>query len=57
MKEYVGGFEISVYSFDLMEALEAVDNLFEKEGGLIFSQPLLFVQILLQFSPVAQFHY
>lgn len=56
VQEYVGRLEVPMHGVDLVQSLEAIDDLFEEGGGLIFCEPALVLEVLLQFPPVAQLH-
>jgi len=56
MDKYVGDFEVSMHSIDLMKPSEAIEDLFQKGGGLILCQSLFCIKVLFQIASVAKLH-
>ena len=56
MDKYVGDFEVSMHSIDLMKPSEAVEDLFQKGGSLILCQSLFFMKVSFQIISVAKLH-
>lgn len=56
MEEHVGHFEVPMHGINLVEALEAVDDLLEESGGLVLGQPVLLLEVFLEIPAVAVLH-
>lgn len=56
MQENVGDLEIAMHSFDLVQSLKAINELFEEVGCLVLCQSFLFLQIFLEIASIAVLH-
>lgn len=56
MEEHVCHFEVPMHGIDLVQALEAVDDLLEEGGGLVLRQSMLLLEVFLEIPAVAVLH-
>jgi hypothetical protein len=56
MKQDIGNLKISVHSIHFVESPETIEDLFEEISGLILSETLFGIKILLKITAIAILH-